>query len=73
MIKTKYDLTEKDLEKTKLIVRNGEDICDCIYLFDKWYDYFVNTNSIPYDTAKARDGDPCQWIYEELEKMYGES
>lgn len=30
------------------------------------YDYFSNSGDMPYDTAKARDGDPNEWIFDKL-------
>jgi hypothetical protein len=37
-------------------------------LYDKIYDYVVsNTNDMPYGTAKARDGDPFEWVLQNLQ------
>lgn len=33
--------------------------------FEELYEYYVDI--MPYGTAKARTGDPCQWIAERLE------
>ena len=36
--------------------------------FDKLYEYFAfESCEMPYGTAKARDGDPEEWILEYLE------
>ena len=40
--------------------------------FDELYEYFVNSGEMPYGIAKARDGDPDQWIQEYLEQEYGD-
>ena len=35
--------------------------------FEKLYDYFTaTTGEMPYGTAKARDGDPVDWIIDRL-------
>ena len=31
------------------------------------YEYFLETNEMPYDVAKARTGDPDLWIFDRLE------
>ena len=33
------------------------------------YDYFVNSGEMPYGTAKARDGDPNEWIFDKLNSL----
>ena len=40
--------------------------------FDELYDWFVNSGEMPYGIAKAREGDPDQWIQEYLEQEYGD-
>jgi len=35
-------------------------------LYQDFYDYFVNSGEMPYGTAKARDGDPYEWIFYRL-------
>lgn len=35
-------------------------------LYSDFYEYFVNAGEMPYGTAKARDGDPYQWIFDRL-------
>ena len=42
--------------------------------YDELYEYFVTgagRGEMPYGVAKARDGDPDQWIAEYLEQEYG--
>lgn len=33
-------------------------------LYDKLFEYYMD--EMPYGVQKARDGDPCEWIYERL-------
>jgi hypothetical protein len=32
------------------------------------YEHFTNNGEMPYGTAKARTGDPDQWIFDHIEK-----
>jgi hypothetical protein len=34
--------------------------------FDELYDHYTNNGEMPYGVAKARDGDPSDWIYDRL-------
>ena len=40
-------------------------------LFDALYDYYVNKGEMPYGTAKARDGDPYEWVSDRLDQELG--
>lgn len=44
------------------------DIFDCGY-YDKLFDYYMP--EMPYGVAKARTGDPDQWILNQLEEDMG--
>lgn len=61
-------------ERVKAFEDNNFDIygIDDSTLFDELYEFFVNSGEMPYGTAKARDGDPDQWISEVIFKEYGE-
>ena len=50
-------------------VINGtrDDLSDAT--FDKLYEHFVSNGEMPYGTAKARDGDPHEWIGDRLEDV----
>lgn len=39
-------------------------------VWEKLFDMFVNTGEMPYGTAKARDGDPYQWITDRLDQEF---
>lgn len=39
--------------------------------YDKLFDYYCNSGEMPYGTAKARDGDPHQWIFDRLCERVG--
>lgn len=43
-------------------------------LYDRLYEYYTNPghgpDAMPYGTAKARDGDPANWIEAQLTRTY---
>ena len=43
----------------------GEDLFDHNKLYDELYAYYL-TAGMPYGIAKARTGDPVEWITDEL-------
>ena len=47
----------------------GADLDD--NLFDALYDYYVNKGEMPYGTAKARSGDPYEWVSDRLDQELG--
>ena len=56
------------LDRFKYEVRNfeqGGDLDDDLY--DALFDYYIDTGEMPYGTAKARDGDPYEWVAQNLE------
>lgn len=40
------------------------------HTYDRLFDYFCNNGEMPYGTAKARTGDPEQWIAQRLEQEF---
>lgn len=58
-------MSQEDID---LFVTTGE--IDQV-VWEKLFDMFVNTNEMPYGTAKARDGDPYQWIENRLGEEFG--
>jgi len=39
-------------------------------LFQKLFDYYTNNGEMPYGTAKARTGDPFEWLFNHLADEY---
>jgi len=37
--------------------------------FTDLYEYFLNSGDMPYGVAKARDGDPYEWIGDQLDRL----
>lgn len=46
---------------------NEDEISD--ELFDKLFNIYLNSGEMPYGTAKARTGDPHQWIADKIVDM----
>jgi hypothetical protein len=60
---TKFPLSAEVIEDG---IKNGfEDIVADYY--EELYEYYLNSGEMPYGVAKARTGDPDQWIYDQLE------
>ena len=56
------------LDRFKYEVRNFEQGGDLDNdLYDALFDYYMDTGDMPYGTAKARDGDPYEWVAQNLE------
>ena len=65
------DIVEKHADAMSSVMNGETSLYDHQEFFDELYDYFVNSGEMPYGIAKARDGDPDQWIQEYLESEYG--
>lgn len=37
--------------------------------FDFLFEHFCNNGEMPYGVAKARTGDPYEWVLDKLERM----
>lgn len=57
-------LNEPQIDEIRAYLLEGEDLRDDD--FDMLYEYFCNNGEMPYDVAKARSGDPYEWITEKL-------
>lgn len=58
-------------EEFKSVMMGQSMLYDHDKFFDELYDWFVNSGEMPYGIAKARDGDPDQFIQDYLEQEYG--
>lgn len=58
-------LTKEEYEELEFCVEGKLELIDCPELYDKLYEYYVN--DMPYGTAKARTGDPYDWILDHVE------
>ena len=64
-----YVYAELTPEEIGLMPKYIDGVCDFYgtSAYEKLYEYFAFTTSeMPYGTAKARDGDPDQWILDYL-------
>lgn len=49
----------------------GGDITDNEQFYDELFGYFMDSGEMPYGVAKARDGDPVNWITNALDRLAG--
>ena len=59
---SKEDLNELDAAMEDLVEFYNTKI------YEKLYTYYTDLNEMPYGVAKARTGDPDQWIWKQLHK-----
>ena len=64
-----YGLTERDARTLTAVINRGDDFADLperiwMTLYAYWLDH-----GMPYGIAKARTGDPYQWIQNEMVKV----
>lgn len=65
-------INTEELERLKGYVAGNGELYDDEVLFDKLYSYYVNSGEMPYGVAKARTGDPDQWILDQVVGDYGD-
>lgn len=51
--------------------KNGGDITDNNDFYEALFNYFSDSGEMPYGVAKAREGDPAQWIVDKLNQIGG--
>lgn len=69
MIDESGETLEHILNRFKHEVKNfehGEELSD--HLFDALFDYYCDNGEMPYGVAKARTGDPFEWITQRLDQ-----
>ena len=65
------DIVDKHANAMASVMNGETSLYDHQEFYDELYDYFLNSGEMPYGIAKARDGDPDQWIEEYLQDEYG--
>ncbi len=50
------------------IINGRMDLYSCKRIYEHFYEKWMN--DMPYGTAKGRDGDPVEWIFENLTSEY---
>ena len=66
------NILAKHREAFESVMRGESMLFDHDEFYDELYEHYVRSGEMPYGVAKARDGDPDQWIQEELEREYGD-
>mgnify|MGYP006137440967 FL=1 len=66
------NIIAKHREAFESVMRGESMLFDHDEFYDELYEHYVSSGEMPYGVAKARDGDPDQWIQEELDREYGD-
>jgi len=66
------NIIAKHREAFESVMRGESSLYDHDEFYDELYEHYVSSGEMPYGIAKARDGDPDQWIQEELDREYGD-
>ena len=63
-------LTSDEIEQMPVFIEEGSG-SDFIFTdsFEKLFNYFLDTNEMPYGVAKARTGEPDTWILDYLHNL----
>ena len=63
-------LTSDEIEQMPVFIEEGSG-SDFIFTdsFEKLFNYFLDTNEMPYGVAKARTGEPDTWILSYLHDL----
>ena len=67
-------IVEKYPSELESVITGNSFLTDHDQFYNELYEYFVTgagRGEMPYGVAKARDGDPDQWITEYLEQEFG--
>ena len=61
-----FETLQQVIDAHTIYVQNfaihGDNMTDTLY--ESLYEYYVLNNEMPYGVAKARDGDPIEWVEE---------
>lgn len=68
-IAAKFNMSKDDAENVAQSINDGIEMRDDVW--DTVYNFYIENGEMPYGTAKARDGDPYEWIGDTLEKELG--
>lgn len=64
-----YDLLNpEELALAKDIALGMKDLSEHDELYEKLFEHYCGSGEMPYGTMKARDGDPWNWITDQLSK-----
>lgn len=64
----KAGLTSKEIEQMPLHIEDGSEFI-FTDAYEKLFNYFLDTNEMPYGVAKARTGEPDAWILDYIHNL----
>ena len=66
-----HDILQKHPKEVNAFKTDPDfDILDHEEFYEELFNYFVDNGEMPYGTAKARTGDPAQWITDKLQTEF---
>lgn len=67
-------ITPEELDELRGYVNDTSDPMEFIgsTVYEKLFEYYLNSGEMPYGVAKARTGDPDQWILNRVQQDYAE-
>lgn len=68
-VASKFTLTESEATNVATWLEQNDDLT--VDVEEKLYSFYMDSNEMPYGTAKARDGDPQEWIFNRLTSELG--
>ena len=63
-VAAKFTLTETEARNVATWLDEGDDLD--VDVEEKLFSFYMDSGEMPYGTAKARDGDPQEWIFNRL-------
>ena len=70
-LQIEMNLNEHEMEIIKGIIAGTVEMDDYPDFIEKLFDHYLNSGEMPYGVAKARTGDPYQWIADKLDQEFG--
>ena len=65
---SKFNLSEGHAQNVAEFLEGEDDLDPDV--FEKVYSHYMDSGEMPYGVAKARDGDPYEWIFNELSREF---
>jgi len=59
--------TPAEKKEIQMALKTNSDVGQDLYI--KLFDHFNNNGEMPYGTAKARTGDPFEWVHAHMEEV----
>ena len=64
----KFSIDEEQATNIAEYLEGEDDLDEAV--FELVYSHYMDSGEMPYGVAKARDGDPYEWIFNELSREF---